>query len=128
MTKLALLLVLGSSFSIILFLFLAGYQPTRQISGREANMEDRKLPSVNSAQLVRAVDDFASRRRRLDQECEKYRDMLRPEHYSLYREDILLTNLSTNFFIAGEKQFSGKEKGGIRKPSFILFILCTVDT
>jgi hypothetical protein len=53
-------------------------------------------------------DDFAGRRKHLDQVCEKYQDVLRPEYLSLYSQDNLLHNISTSYFIASERQFSGR--------------------
>jgi hypothetical protein len=53
-------------------------------------------------------DDFAGRRKHLDSVCEKYRDVLRPEYLSLYSQDNLLHNISTSYFIASERQFSGR--------------------
>jgi hypothetical protein len=53
-------------------------------------------------------DNFAARRKHLDEVCEKYRDVLRPEYNSLFTQDNLLHNISTSYFIASERQFSGR--------------------
>jgi len=46
-------------------------------------VEEEKPPPTEA---VRAEDDFAGRRRRLDGVCKKYDDLFRPERYSLYRK------------------------------------------
>jgi hypothetical protein len=56
------------------------------------------------------ADRFAERRRHLDAVCDKYNDVYRPEYYDLYQPDIHVTNLSMKYFIAAEREFSGRNE------------------
>jgi hypothetical protein len=67
-------------------------------------------------------DSFAAQRKHLDKVCEKYRDVLRPEYLNFYSQDYLLHNLSTSYFIAAERQFSGRSI----KLLYCIFLLLSV--
>jgi hypothetical protein len=127
MNKLVRPLVMGSSFCLLLILLLTDERELftghleedaedgetvppgrKEPAAMEPNAMEKTEVMELTAMESEPEDNFASRRRRLDQVCEKYRDVFRPEHQSLYREEILFTNRSTYFFIAAERQFSGR--------------------
>ena len=111
---LQLALTAATSLLLLLFVFIIDDDLRyRYRTGDEARSEGRKVMHTGAVVMTKEDNEsFADRRRHLDSVCDKYLDVYRPEYYNLFREEVHLTNLSISYFIAAEKQYSGREKRG----------------
>jgi hypothetical protein len=105
---LQLITFLGSSVLVVMFLLIVDDSQHVAHHGHHAGDVVDGASKADDDEDTGGADSFARRRQHLESVCDKYEDVYRPEYYNLYREDVHLTNLSMFYFVAAEREFSGR--------------------